>query len=111
MMSLRGSRLSVEGWWRRVAGVRRSRQSAPARRDVRPFADSRTSDLRATVLPVQFIRAIRVRDFRSLPLVDLADVDNMVPIVGPMGSGKSNLLRALNLFFNPGEGFPCGPVN
>ena len=37
---------------------------------------------------------------------DLADV---VPIVGLNGSGKSNLLRALNLFFNdelePGEQF------
>jgi energy-coupling factor transporter ATP-binding protein EcfA2 len=49
---------------------------------------------------MRFIRAIRIRDFRSLQKVDLADVDNIVPIAGPNGSGKSNLLRALSLFFN-----------
>jgi predicted ATPase len=49
---------------------------------------------------MQFIRAIRVQDFRSLATVELSDVHNIVPIVGPNGSGKSNLLRALNLFFN-----------
>ena len=49
---------------------------------------------------MRFIRAIRIRDFRSLPSVDLTDLDNVAPIVGPNGSGKSNLLRALNLFFN-----------
>jgi energy-coupling factor transporter ATP-binding protein EcfA2 len=49
---------------------------------------------------MQFIRAIRITDFRSLPHVELNAVDNVVPIVGPNGSGKSNMLRALNLFFN-----------
>jgi AAA15 family ATPase/GTPase len=49
---------------------------------------------------VQFIRSIRIKDFRSLPAVALTDVDNITPIIGPNGSGKSSLLRALNLFFN-----------
>lgn len=49
---------------------------------------------------MQFIRAVRVRDFRSLSAAEMAEVDHVVPIVGPNGSGKSNLLRALNLFFN-----------
>ncbi len=49
---------------------------------------------------VQFIRSIRIKDFRSLSKVDLKDVDNIVPIIGANGSGKSNMLRALNLFFN-----------
>jgi energy-coupling factor transporter ATP-binding protein EcfA2 len=49
---------------------------------------------------MQFIRAIRITDFRSLSSAELTDVDNVVPIVGPNGSGKSNMLRALNLFFN-----------
>jgi AAA15 family ATPase/GTPase len=49
---------------------------------------------------MQFIRAIRITDFRSLQKAELTDVDNIVPMAGPNGSGKSNLLRALNLFFN-----------
>jgi AAA15 family ATPase/GTPase len=49
---------------------------------------------------MKFIRAIRVRGFRSLRKMELEPIDNVVPIVGPNGSGKSNLLRALNLFFN-----------
>ena len=53
-----------------------------------------------SVAAVQFIRAVRIKDFRSLPSAELSDVDNIVPIAGPNGSGKSNLLRALNLFFN-----------
>ena len=53
-----------------------------------------------SVAAVQFIRAVRIKDFRSLPSAELSDVDNIVPIAGPNGSGESNLRRALNLFFN-----------
>ncbi|HEV3048170.1 MAG TPA: AAA family ATPase [Solirubrobacteraceae bacterium] len=49
---------------------------------------------------MQFIQRIGIRDFRSISSVELANLDNIVPIVGPNGGGKSNLLRALNLFFN-----------
>lgn len=49
---------------------------------------------------MRFVQGIRIRDFRSLASVDLADLDNIVPIIGPNGSGKSNILRALNLLFN-----------
>jgi hypothetical protein len=49
---------------------------------------------------VQLIQGIRIRDFRSLVAVDLSGFDDIVPVVGANGGGKSNLLRALNLFFN-----------
>jgi len=48
---------------------------------------------------VQFIRGIRVTDFRSIAAAALTDVGDVTPIVGLNGSGKSNLMRALNLFF------------
>jgi hypothetical protein len=49
---------------------------------------------------MRFVRALRIQGFRSLGSVELTDLDNVVPIIGANGSGKSNLLRALNLFFN-----------
>lgn len=46
------------------------------------------------------ITAIEVTNFRSLREVRLTDLTAATVIVGPNNSGKSNLLRALNLFFN-----------
>jgi hypothetical protein len=40
-----------------------------------------------------------VQDFRSLAAVEVAGLSDLVPLVGLNGSGKSNLLRALNVFF------------
>jgi predicted ATPase len=48
---------------------------------------------------VQWVRGVRITDFRSLATVELSDLGDVVPIVGPNGSGKSNLMRALNVFF------------
>ena len=46
-----------------------------------------------------FIQSVRVKNFRSLVDVDIS-FEAYTAIVGPNDSGKSNLLRALNLFFN-----------
>lgn len=49
---------------------------------------------------MEFIQAVRVKDFRSLAKVGLEGIGDLAPVVGPNGSGKSNVFRALNLFFN-----------
>jgi len=46
-----------------------------------------------------YISRIRVRNFRSLVDVDI-ELNHYTALVGLNDSGKSNLLRALNLFFN-----------
>lgn len=46
------------------------------------------------------ITDVTVEGFRSLRRASLSDLDDYVPIIGMNGTGKSNLLRALNLFFN-----------
>jgi energy-coupling factor transporter ATP-binding protein EcfA2 len=48
---------------------------------------------------MRFITSIRIRDFRSIAAADVEDLRDIVPVVGLNGSGKSNLMRALNLFF------------
>lgn len=48
---------------------------------------------------MQFIKRVQVTDFRSIAQADLHDPGDIVPVVGLNGSGKSNLLRALSLFF------------
>jgi energy-coupling factor transporter ATP-binding protein EcfA2 len=48
---------------------------------------------------MQLIRALTVRNFRSISDVTLSG-GHLTSLVGANGSGKSNLLRALNLFFN-----------
>lgn len=54
------------------------------------------------------IRQIHIENFRSIQKVTLSASDLLI-IVGKNDSGKSNILRALNLFFNeetnPGKGF------
>src|SRR5262249_1867526 len=49
---------------------------------------------------MRLLRRVRIKDFRSLPEVVLEDIGDIAPLVGANGSGKSNVFRALNLFFN-----------
>ena len=49
---------------------------------------------------MKLIRSVRIERFRSLASVQLAELSDFVALVGPNNSGKSNVLRALNLFFN-----------
>jgi len=55
------------------------------------------------------IKSIEIRRFRSLEHVVLGGLNHLSVIFGENDSGKSNVLRALNLFFNgetnPGVGF------
>lgn len=46
-----------------------------------------------------FIKKIEIRNFRSIRNI-LINVDNYNTFVGLNDVGKSNLLKALNLFFN-----------
>jgi energy-coupling factor transporter ATP-binding protein EcfA2 len=49
---------------------------------------------------MKLIRSVEIERFRSLERVELGDLSDMVALVGPNNSGKSNVLRALSLFFN-----------
>ena len=49
---------------------------------------------------MRFIKDVEIRNFRSLRTTGMNDLASYVPIVGLNGSGKSNVLRALSLFFN-----------
>lgn len=46
------------------------------------------------------LKYIAIDNFRSIRSLVMADLDSYVPLVGLNSSGKSNILRALNLFFN-----------
>lgn len=48
---------------------------------------------------MRLVRGVTIRNFRSLRSSSMTDLDDYVPIVGLNGSGKSNVLRALNVFF------------
>lgn len=48
---------------------------------------------------MSFIKAVRVRNFRSIRDAEF-EVGNLNIFVGQNDAGKSNVLRALNLFFN-----------
>jgi hypothetical protein len=50
--------------------------------------------------PMQLIRNVRIRGFRSIQSGDLNELGQLTALVGKNSSGKSNVLRALNLFFN-----------
>lgn len=43
---------------------------------------------------------VEVENFRSLRRIEMDNLHDYVPIIGLNSSGKSNVLRALNLFFN-----------
>ena len=49
---------------------------------------------------MRLIRDLRIHNFRSIGDLILRDLGPAVPFVGPNGVGKSNVLRALNVFFN-----------
>jgi predicted ATPase len=53
------------------------------------------------------IRRIKIRNFRSIVRIDIR-VEDLTILVGDNDCGKSNILRALNLFFN-GETNPDQP--
>src|SRR3954465_11636883 len=48
---------------------------------------------------MRLLANIRIRNFRSVESVEI-DATNLTAFLGANGSGKSNILRALNLFFN-----------
>lgn len=60
---------------------------------------------------MQLLANIRIRNFRSVQSVEI-DAMNLTAFLGANGSGKSNILRALNLFFNgepdPGQALDIG---
>lgn len=49
---------------------------------------------------MQFIQKIEIRNFRSILLIKAFDVSDLNIFVGNNDNGKSNIIRALNLFFN-----------
>lgn len=57
---------------------------------------------------MQIISSVRIEGFRSIANEVLSEIGDHTVIVGKNSSGKSNFLRALNLFFNgePSPGFP-----
>lgn len=55
-------------------------------------------------------KKITIRDFRSFSYKEIEIPSGYLPIVGVNNSGKSNILRALNLFFND-ETEPGRPIN
>jgi predicted ATPase len=49
---------------------------------------------------MRLLSAVRIRGFRSIQNVEIPSLDGLTALVGRNSSGKSNFLRALNLFFN-----------
>jgi predicted ATPase len=49
---------------------------------------------------MHFLTRVMIKDFRSIADADVFLPGDVTPIVGLNGSGKSNFMRALNLFFN-----------
>lgn len=58
-------------------------------------------------MKLQLIEKIEIRYFRSVHSADLKKCSPLNIIVGGNDSGKSNVLRALNLFFNKDSDFGC----
>ncbi len=52
----------------------------------------------AAVDPV--LQYVRIENFRSIRILEIDGLNDYNPIVGLNSAGKSNVLRALNLFFN-----------
>src|SRR3546814_10257053 len=59
---------------------------------------------------MKLISSIRIQGFRSIADESLDQLDGHTVFIGKNSSGKSNVLRALNLFFN-GETSPGLPVD
>jgi len=49
---------------------------------------------------MKFIKSIKIRSFRSCEKIFIEDCSDFSTFLGLNNSGKSNILRALNLFFN-----------
>lgn len=49
---------------------------------------------------MSIVTYVKVENFRSIRSAELTNVASYSPVVGINSAGKSNLLRALNLFFN-----------
>lgn len=49
---------------------------------------------------MKIIKKVEISYFRSVYSVDLKDIDDLNVLIGGNDSGKSNILKALNLFFN-----------
>jgi len=49
---------------------------------------------------MSFINWIKIKNFRSLTSVTIKDLSNLNIVIGNNDTGKSNVLKALNLFFN-----------
>ena len=60
---------------------------------------------------MRLLQSARIRNFRSLRRADVLDLEDSSPIVGLNGSGKSNILRALSLFFNGHLGESSTPLD
>lgn len=58
---------------------------------------------------MRFISSVHIEGFRSIANETISDIGDHTVIVGKNSSGKSNFLRALNLFFN-GEPSPGDPM-
>lgn len=54
---------------------------------------------------------VRIENFRSIRLITLDQLGDYVPIAGLNSAGKSNILRALNLFFTGGVDESRDPVD
>ena len=52
------------------------------------------------ISPVNLITNLIIKDFRSISYADVKVSSGYLPLIGANNSGKSNFLRALNLFFN-----------
>ncbi len=59
---------------------------------------------------MKIIEKIVIKDFRSISSANIPVSSGYLPIIGQNNSGKSNILRALNLFFN-NETEPNKPLN
>ena len=53
------------------------------------------------------IQAVSIKNFRLLKDVTI-DFDSVTTLIGPNGTGKSTVLRALDWFFNGGKSFELG---
>ncbi len=49
---------------------------------------------------MKLIQQIKIENFRSIEIETIQNVGEFNILVGKNSSGKSNVLRALNLFFN-----------
>jgi predicted ATPase len=67
---------------------------------------------RSNLTPMKLISGFSITNFRSIRRVELESVGDLTAVCGLNNSGKSNVLRALNLFFNdetdPGVPFDLG---